>query len=171
MNTLDGTQSGDGVMAAAEVLKTSAERRGGSTPPLPTYCKLLVCGDRGWQDDKMIYSVLCELKKEYGITTIIEGEASGADRAGASAARKLDLTLKPFPAQWLRYGRAAGPNRQMLKDNPDLVVAFHDDLKNSKGTKNMCQIAILGGVKTLHCFHIDGGWDVRELKLEDATNV
>lgn len=162
--------SGDGVMAAAGVLKTPAERRGGSTPPLPTYRRILVCGDRKWEDDDMVCSMLYELQKEYHITTIIEGGAEGADMASARAAAKLKLILRTWPALWAQYGKAAGPirNRQMLDDEPDLVVAFHDDLKNSKGTKNMCQLAILGNVKTLHCYHVDGGWDIRRLKLEDV---
>jgi len=39
----------------------------------------------------------------------------------------------------------------MLKDNPDidLVVAFHDDIENSKGTKHMVNIAQKNGIKTL----------------------
>ena len=44
------------------------------------------------------------------------------------------------PANWVKYGRAAGPirNRRMLElVPPDLVVAFHDDLESSRGTKDM----------------------------------
>jgi hypothetical protein len=133
------------------------------------YHRVLVCGDRHWEDQKMICSVLCELKKEYGITTVVQGAAQGADMAAVLAAQKLKLAVRTFAPLWAQYGPAAGPirNRQMLNDEPDLVVAFHDSLKDSKGTRNMCQLAVLGGVKTLHCFHVDGGWDVCELKLED----
>jgi hypothetical protein len=133
------------------------------------YHRVLVTGDRNWTDHKMVGSILCELQKEHGVTTIIEGGARGADFYAASVAPKLKLILRSFPALWAKYGNAAGPirNRQMLNDKPDLVVAFHDNLKSSKGTKNMCQLAIMGGVKTLHCYHVDNSWDVRELKLED----
>jgi len=56
------------------------------------------------------------------------------------------------PADW-RIGRGAGPKRnkemlaELLKFPGDrLVVAFHDDLKSSKGTANMVAIATKAGV-------------------------
>jgi hypothetical protein len=44
--------------------------------------------------------------------------------------------VRAFPADWNRFGPAAGPirNRLMLDENPDLVIAFHSDLSNSRGT-------------------------------------
>lgn len=73
---------------------------------------------------------------------IIEGEARGADRMAAQWAGKFigSERVRRFPAKWTEYGRAAGPyrNQQMLTEGqPQLVVAFHDDLRNSKGTKDM----------------------------------
>ena len=50
------------------------------------------------------------------------------------------MLVNPFPAQWSKYGRAAGPlrNTQMLSEgNPDIVLAFHDNIKRSRGTRNM----------------------------------
>jgi hypothetical protein len=43
-----------------------------------------------------------------------------------------------MPADWANHGKAAGPirNRKMLDLKPDLVLAFHADLTNSKGTKD-----------------------------------
>jgi hypothetical protein len=132
--------------------------------------RILICGDRNWLDHRLIWTVLCEFKKDLGITTVIEGGAKGADTSSALAGRLLGLAIREHPALWSQHGKAAGPirNRLMLKDEPELVVAFHDDLTNSKGTKNMCQLAIMAGVKTLHCMHIDGGWAAVELTLKDV---
>lgn len=88
--------------------------------------------------------------------TLIEGGADGADDAAAAWAEDSPMHshnehpddppfehLK-FKADWLSYAKAAGPirNKKMLDEGkPDLVIAFHDDIDNSKGTKHMVGIA------------------------------
>lgn len=57
-------------------------------------------------------------------------------------AEELNIPFKPFPANWTKHGKAAGPirNREMLDENPDLVLAFHTDIENSKGTADtLCE--------------------------------
>jgi hypothetical protein len=58
---------------------------------------------------------------------------------------------KEYPADWDRYGKGAGPirNKQMLDENPDIemVIAFHTNLTNSKGTKNMIDRAKRRNIK------------------------
>jgi len=76
---------------------------------------------------------------------LIEGEARGADRMARAIGISLRIPVYGFPADWARYGRAAGPirNKQMLVEGtPTLVVAFHDNLRNSKGTRNMVEQAV-----------------------------
>jgi hypothetical protein len=45
------------------------------------------------------------------------------------------------PADWDKYGKRAGAmrNQQMLDEHPDIeqALAFHPNLKESKGTKDM----------------------------------
>jgi hypothetical protein len=97
--------------------------------------KVLICGDRNWSNREKIKSFLSTLPKD---TIIVEGEASGADRIAREESEKLGLQVKKYPADWKKYGRSAGPirNRQMLNENPDLVVAFHNNINSSKGTKD-----------------------------------
>jgi phage baseplate assembly protein W len=55
-------------------------------------------------------------------------------------AKAMRLPTVEFPADWNRYGVSAGPkrNRAMFRAiEPHLVIAFHDDLKYSKGTRHM----------------------------------
>lgn len=107
--------------------------------------RLLVCGDRNWQD---FQAVLREIRARMP-DLVIEGEARGADRLAREAAEFLGITVRPFPADWDTHGRAAGPirNRDMLEQgDPDEVIAFHTDIANSKGTANMVALARKAGI-------------------------
>jgi hypothetical protein len=112
--------------------------------------KVLVCGDRNWTDRKLISRELAALVPPEGIVmTVIHGAARGADTIGGEVAHLMGAGVRPFPADWAFYGRAAGPtrNQRMLDDGkPDLVLAFHDDLANSKGTADMVRRAEKAGV-------------------------
>ena len=107
--------------------------------------KVLVCGDRNWDNSDVIKMALERLK----VSSIIEGECKGADILGKEVALELGLTIQGVQAEWSIYGRGAGPirNSAMLNFNPDMVVAFHDDIWNSKGTKNMITQSLGHGVK------------------------
>lgn len=69
---------------------------------------------------------------------VVHGAARGADSLSGEVAEELGCTVEVYPADWLKYGKAAGPirNKQMLDTGPDVVLAFHDDLENSKGTRH-----------------------------------
>lgn len=110
--------------------------------------KLLICGDRHWTQEAPIRKVL--ERYEPTAVTVIHGDAPGADRIAGRIANEMGFSVDPFPAEWEKYGRPAGPirNRQMLKEGPDLVVAFHSDIESSKGTKDMLEISNKAGVAT-----------------------
>lgn len=101
--------------------------------------KVLICGDRNWDDCQCVLDVVTLLVGKYGPIEVIEGEADGADSCGRHAAEELDLILHKFPANWARYSRGAGPirNSQMLREEPELVIGFHDNIGQSKGTMDM----------------------------------
>lgn len=103
--------------------------------------RVLVCGDRKYKAYERIKARLMVLPAG---TVIIEGEARGADSLARNAAKDVGLTVERYPADWERYGRAAGPirNKQMLDAEPDLVIAFHSNIRESKGTLNMIQQAL-----------------------------
>ena len=109
--------------------------------------KIIICGDRNWRDYWAIYDVISRLDRS---SVIIHGAAAGADTIAGIIGRKLGFEVVSVPAEWGKYGRAAGPirNKIMLDMEPDLVIAFHSDIRNSKGTKNMLDIAAKKGVKT-----------------------
>ena len=100
--------------------------------------RVLICGDRNWSDLQRIVDVLETIQKTAKIDCIIEGGARGADHLGYSAALQLGIPTTRVDADWEHYGRAAGPirNRQMLDMVPDVVLAFHDHIAESKGTRD-----------------------------------
>lgn len=72
--------------------------------------------------------------------TILSGHCSGADMMAERYAKENGYELQVFPAQWNKYGRAAGPirNKQMV-ELADKVIAFWD--YKSAGTKTLIQYA------------------------------
>ena len=108
--------------------------------------RVLVCGDRNWESSSLILGELAGLP---GDSVIIHGGCSGADCLAGAIARNIGLRVEIFPAQWERHGRAAGPirNKQMIvKGRPDKVLAFHNDIRKSKGTKDVVQKARAVGI-------------------------
>lgn len=105
--------------------------------------KILVCGDREWVDREMIFNELDLLHQVVGISSIVEGCARGADTMAEEWAVQRHVTLHHFPADWKRLGKSAGPhrNRKMIEMKPHLVLAFHRDIANSRGTADMVRVA------------------------------
>lgn len=115
--------------------------------------RVLVCGDRNWNNMNIIER---ELRKLPSDTIIIHGAAKGADTIAKFVAERIGLEIinegKGFPADWKRYGRAAGPirNQQMINEGkPDLVLAFHENISESVGTKDMVERARKSRIKVL----------------------
>lgn len=108
--------------------------------------KVLVCGDRNWANKGIIRKRLLELPSN---VIIIEGGCNGADLIAREVALKIGLEVVEFPAAWKKYGEAAGPvrNIKMLNAQPHLVIAFHDNIKSSKGTKHTVTEARKRGIK------------------------
>jgi hypothetical protein len=80
---------------------------------------------------------------------LLNGGAAGADTLAREWAvdRKVDhMTLY---AKWQVFGKSAGPirNRRMAKRKPRLVLAFHPNLDESRGTADMIKLALAREVK------------------------
>lgn len=103
---------------------------------------MLICGDRNWTDSNPIRGFLETLDPSKD--TIIHGAARGADSIAGDEAKAMGFKVLAFPANWRKFGTGAGPvrNREMIaKGYPDTVVAFHDDINQSKGTADMLELA------------------------------
>lgn len=120
--------------------------------------KVLITGDRDWTDDFPIDVIIAGLVSLAGPEPLIllHGKARGADSLADQWKSCAGIDVRPFPADWDTYRRSAGPirNRQMLDEQPDLVIAFHDDLAISKGTKDCVEEAARRGIPVWHLRHV-----------------
>lgn len=112
--------------------------------------RVLVCGSRTYRDQVYLFGVLDNLHANEHITTVIQGEALGADNYAKHWAIENGIEVLSFPADWERHGKAAGPirNHQMLVEGkPDLVICFVDKpIVLSRGTNNMRMLSERSGV-------------------------
>lgn len=119
--------------------------------------KVLVCGQRDFVNKIYLFRVLDDLHQMHDIYRIVHGAARGADSLAGAWASERGIMCASYPANWSKYGKAAGPirNQEMLDmENPDFVVAFFNDLVNSKGTKDMVKRS-LKAYKRVHMYEDD----------------
>lgn len=111
--------------------------------------RIIIAGSRKFNDYKKMLTVLDDLGihliNSIDPVEIISGHATGADSLGERFAKVYNYPLKLFPADWDKYGKAAGPirNEQMAKYAAEadrgMLIAF--PIGESKGTKNMIKLA------------------------------
>lgn len=99
----------------------------------------LFCGDR---NSAIVFeeSITFELKTLPKFSIVVHGGCKGVDLYAAELARQQKIESVEFKADWDSFGKAAGPlrNEKMLNEmKPDVVFAYHPDIKFSKGTKDM----------------------------------
>lgn len=102
---------------------------------------VIICGDRNWTHRKIVADFFeCFLPKR---TVIIQGGCRGADTIAKEEGEKQGYKVITVDAKWNKYGDSAGPrrNEEMMKMNPNWVIAFHEHIENSKGTKHMLSLA------------------------------
>ena len=72
--------------------------------------------------------------------SVVCGMARGADTLGEQYAKENGYEVHYFPADWDKYGKAAGYIRnEEMAENADALVAFWNG--SSRGTKHMIDIA------------------------------
>lgn len=101
--------------------------------------RVLICGSRNWHDAQPIREVLEDLAERNETLVVIHGDAPGADRLAKRLAIEQGAEVIDEPADWEKYGKAAGPirNQKMLDDHdPDEIWAFRCSGK-SNGTDDM----------------------------------
>lgn len=108
--------------------------------------KILVTGDREWKDRAAIERAFDRFQP----THVIEGECRGLDLLARAVAEERGIPVTPVPANWDAFGKAAGHirNGEMLDLQPELVLAFHNNFKKSKGTKNCVDQALKRDLET-----------------------
>lgn len=110
--------------------------------------RVLVCGSRNCTGTAFVYRELDALHRRLMISTVIEGDQRGVDRMAGFWARRNKIDNLKFPADWVKFGKAAGPirNQRMLDEGrPDLVIAFPGGI----GTAGMVRLAEAADVRVI----------------------
>jgi hypothetical protein len=115
-----------------------------------THLRLLACGGRDYNDRVFVYATLDRIHARRLVVLVIAGgklppcesweRARGADLLALEWARERGIPYEGYPANWPRFGPAAGPKRnreQRDRGRPDVVVAF----PGGRGTADMVAAA------------------------------
>lgn len=104
--------------------------------------KLIIAGSRFDERAEMLDRFIAAEKMfldAYDLSSISEtvsGAARGYDRVGERISRLNGIPVRSYPANWDKYGKAAGYIRNAeMADYADELLAFWDG--HSRGTKNM----------------------------------
>lgn len=114
---------------------------------------IVVTGGREWNHRQIVWYAL-NIHGSAG-DVLIHGDCRGLDRQAGDVAHELCMRVTSVPADWGRHKRGAGPirNRKMLDMDPDIVLAFHDNLAESRGTKDCVNEAVRRGIPVVWYDH------------------
>ncbi|MCB0339568.1 MAG: DUF2493 domain-containing protein [Bdellovibrionales bacterium] len=105
--------------------------------------KVVIAGSREIRDPSLLMTAIHDAG--FVIGEVISGGARGVDRLAESWASTKGIPLRIFEADWERYGKAAGPIRNLkMADYADALIAIWDG--KSRGTKNMIETAEKQGI-------------------------
>lgn len=113
--------------------------------------RILVTGSRHWTDRAVVVSALADQRRLLGDAVLVHGDARGLDRLAAWVWSRWGLPVEVHPADWERFGRAAGHRRnaEMVKAGADVCLAF--PIGASPGTRSCAAMAQKAGIPVLWC--------------------
>jgi len=113
---------------------------------------VIVCGGRAYADRERVFAALDAAHGKATITLLVHGACVdrktgrllGADRWADEWAHERGVTVDRHSANWLTWGKAAGPmrNKQMAEAGAHGCVAF----PGGTGTANMVRHAEAAGI-------------------------
>ncbi|SDM19742.1 DUF2493 domain-containing protein [Halarsenatibacter silvermanii] len=107
-----------------------------------------ITGTRSFND----YDRFKEVMDGFKIDKIVSGGAKGTDKMAERYAVENGIEFEEFLPEWNKYGKAAGPIRNIkIVAASEIILAFHDG--KSRGTQSTIDIAYKAG-KTIKIFDI-----------------
>ena len=103
---------------------------------------------RADREKARLWQILDAAIDRLGITEIVEGGATGADRQARYWAKERGIPFETEPAEWDTHGKAAGPIRNSLmleKYKPDLAIGF----PGGDGTADMAGKVEAAGIRLI----------------------
>lgn len=98
----------------------------------------LIAGGRHYRLTAADFAVLDAIHKAHKVEKVLSGKASGADHDGEQWAHSRRIYVSYFPADWRRYGKAAGPMRNETMAQAADALAF---FPGGTGTADMLRRA------------------------------
>jgi hypothetical protein len=93
--------------------------------------RTIIAGSRSITDYAIVEAAVSA--SGFVVTEVLCGGAAGADELGAEWGRRNGVPVRVVPADWKRYGRAAGPKRNAeMVAQAEAVIAIWDG--KSRGT-------------------------------------
>jgi hypothetical protein len=114
--------------------------------------KILICGSRLWTHRVPIER---ELRRLTPYIVIHGHHWQGADPIADAVGRELGAHVRRYPADWKKYGRAAGPKRNqemidkehLLTEPIEVCLAFAENFAAAHGTSDMRRRAAAAGIR------------------------
>lgn len=103
--------------------------------------RLIVAGSREGVSRGLVHVYISQWIEEHGVPDlVVHGDYRGVDTYAKMWAKKMGIPTKPFPANWKKYGKRAGPlrNQEMAEFSTHLLVIH---TPNSKGSRDMKKAA------------------------------
>ena len=106
--------------------------------------KAVIAGGRNLPPSKKYFDYLDTISKLIPITHVIHGGCRGADGIAEDWADEKGCSVTEVGAEWVKYGRKAGPirNRSMAQ-MADVCILF----PGGTGTKSMLSEAVKAGLR------------------------
>lgn len=103
--------------------------------------KIIIAGSRNFTNyQKLKRECNYFLLDKKNIEIVSGDHYKGADKLGVQYANEKGFNIVRFPAEWNKFGKAAGPKRNKeMAIFADVLIAFWDG--KSRGTQNMIQLA------------------------------
>lgn len=110
--------------------------------------RTIIAGSRSITDMELLLKTIKEADQNgLTITTILCGGANGVDTLGREWAKKHNIPIEYYPANWDKHGKRAGYVRnQEMVHNAEALIAIWDG--KSKGTEHTIDLAQKANLKT-----------------------
>ncbi len=111
--------------------------------------RTIIAGSRGVTDYEVVKNAMaCANHAGIYPTTILSGNARGADILGECWAANHHIPVEIYPAEWNKYGKGAGFKRNaLMASKAQALVALWDE--QSRGTGHMIDMANALGLKVV----------------------
>lgn len=105
--------------------------------------KLMICGSRSIQNSSWVFNHIKDCIKTFNTSTItiIEGEARGVDTIAKLFAKRHNIPIESYPADWDKYGKAAGyiRNEIMVKACDFCLILWDGKSHGTKHDIDLCK--------------------------------